>query len=304
MQQMQQALRPTLGKFVTASVGLFAYGLIRTEPSDGISQKLPVTRGKKDHHQYTLRNRVWTEEELTKRYETCHQHEHPKTMMDSFTYGFLRALYKTFNTITFFDYEDPTASSLQLRIILLESVAGVPPFIMAGYRHFRSLRNCNYDGGRIYTHLEEAENERMHLITAMQLFGAGRPLKTFIYGVQFVVTPVCWFFCLLNPRYLNRFVGYLEEFACETYSTVLNAVDDPTKKLYHEWHDLKAPPVAIEYWNLPEGATWPDAIRRIYADETVHRDVNHIFANISLDADNPLMEKHIENYNRSLPSNS
>lgn len=43
---------------------------------------------------------------------------------------------------------------------------------MAGYRHFRSLRNMQYDGGRIYTHLEEAENERMHLIACMQIFEA------------------------------------------------------------------------------------------------------------------------------------
>jgi len=297
---MKRALRPTLAKFFVGGGVLFAYGVTRAEPSDGVCQTLPITKGKKDHHQYTLRNRVWTEKELKKRYETCHQHEEPKTMMDSLTYGFLRLLYSSFNFVTFFDYNDPSASSLRVRIILLESVAGVPPFIMAGYRHFRSLRNCNYDGGRIYTHLEEAENERMHLITAMQMFGAGRALKAAVYGMQFIVTPVCWFFCLLNPRFLNRFVGYLEELACETYSTVLAHVDDPTKKLYHEWHDLKAPPVAIEYWDLPEGATWPDTIRRIYADETVHRDVNHTFANIAIDAENPLMGKHIENYQRSL----
>jgi len=300
MQQMKRALRPTLAKFAVGGVALFAYGITRSEPSDEIRKTLPITKGKKDHHQYTLRNRVWTEKELKERYETCHQHEEPKTIMDSLSYGFIKVLYSSFNFVTFFDYDDPPASALTLRIILLESIAGVPPFIMAGYRHFRSLRNCDYDGGRIYTHLEEAENERMHLITAMQTFGAGRPLKTFVYATQFVFTPICWFFCLINPRFLNRFVGYLEEFACETYSIVLDKVDDPTKKLYHAWHDLKAPPVAIEYWDLPEGATWPDTIRRIYADETVHRDVNHTFANIAIDAENPLMKEHIENYERSL----
>jgi len=300
MQAMRSALRPSLAKFCLASGGLFAYGVSRAEPSDAVVQTLPITKGKKDHHKYTLRNQLWTEEELKKRYETCHQHEEPKNIMDSLTYGFLRVLYTSFNTITFFDKNDPTASSLRTRIILLESIAGVPPFIMAGYRYFRSLRNCDYDGGRIYTHLEEAENERMHLITAMQIFGAGRALKAAVYVLQIITTPVCWFFCLLNPRFLNRFVGYLEELACETYSTVLKAVNDPTKKLYHEWHDLKAPPVAIEYWDLPEGATWPDTIRRIYADETVHRDVNHTFANIAIDAANPLLEKHIERYQRSL----
>jgi hypothetical protein len=68
-----------------------------------------------------------------------------------------------------------------LRIILLESFAGVPGMVAGTLRHLRSLRllvsalngflwelegneGQRRDGGWIHTLLEEAENERMHLL--------------------------------------------------------------------------------------------------------------------------------------------
>ena len=169
---------------------------------------------------------------------------------------------------------------------------------MAGYRHFRSLRNMTYDGGRIYTHLEEAENERMHLIACMQVFEAGPITSTLVTIAQIFITPFCWFFCLWNPKFLNRFVGYLEELACETYGTVLEAMEDPDKQLHKGWKDLEAPPVAKEYWKLTDDATWHDTLKRIYADETNHRDVNHCFAEISVDERNPLLKHHEDSSER------
>lgn len=50
------------------------------------------------------------------------------------------------------------------RIIFLESIAGVPGMVGGTLRHLRSLRLLRRDGGWIHTLLEEAENERMHLL--------------------------------------------------------------------------------------------------------------------------------------------
>ena len=70
------------------------------------------------------------------------------------------------------------------RILFLESIAGVPGMVAATLRHLKSLRLmvcstylssvlcCSYvgnshqrrDSGWIHTLLEEAENERMHLM--------------------------------------------------------------------------------------------------------------------------------------------
>jgi ubiquinol oxidase len=54
-------------------------------------------------------------------------------------------------------------------MLFLETVAGVPGFVAAMHRHLRSLRTMKRDNGWIHTLLEEAENERMHLLTFMQV---------------------------------------------------------------------------------------------------------------------------------------
>lgn len=117
----------------TCTAGLFVYGINKSDGSEAPKpvrgQRLDVNINSKDHHVYTLRNRVWTEAELQARYETATQHHSPNGKMDHFTYGFLRGLYSGFNWLTGFDHNDPTPESMKLRLILLESVAGVPPFM-------------------------------------------------------------------------------------------------------------------------------------------------------------------------------
>jgi ubiquinol oxidase len=50
-----------------------------------------------------------------------------------------------------------------MRILFLETIAGVPGFTAAMIRHLRSLRIMRRDGGWIHMLLEEAENERSRL---------------------------------------------------------------------------------------------------------------------------------------------
>jgi hypothetical protein len=57
-----------------------------------------------------------------------------------------------------------------VRIVFLETVAGVPGFAAAMVRHLQSLRLLRRDGGWIGTLLEDAENERMHLMVALKLY--------------------------------------------------------------------------------------------------------------------------------------
>ena len=47
--------------------------------------------------------------------------------------------------------------------------SGVPGMVGGMLRHMRSLRSMKRDNGWIHTLLEEAENERMHLLTFLQL---------------------------------------------------------------------------------------------------------------------------------------
>ena len=54
-------------------------------------------------------------------------------------------------------------------MIFLETVAGVPGMVGGMLRHLHSLRTMRRDHGWIRTLLAEAENERMHLLTFMEL---------------------------------------------------------------------------------------------------------------------------------------
>ena len=44
--------------------------------------------------------------------------------------------------------------------------------------------------------------------------------------------------------------------------------------------NIKAPEIAINYWNLPLNSKLKDVVEVIRDDEAGHRDVNHSFANI------------------------
>jgi hypothetical protein len=203
-------------------------------------------------------------------------------------------LYRSFNAITGFDPVNPSARACEWRLIVLESVAGVPGFIAAAFRHFRSLRRLQRDYGWINTLLEEAENERMHLLICMKMFKAGFITRTLVLAAQVTMTPFLATVYLLNPKAMHRFVGYLEETACFTYKRIINCIRTEGTKLNESWSELPAPPIAVGYYHLPEGAMWVDALEQMFADETNHRDVNHTFATMRDDDPNPFVVKHLQ----------
>ena len=51
-------------------------------------------------------------------------------------------------------------------------------------RHLVSLRRFKRDQGWIHTLLEEAENERMHLMTAMRVGNPGIIMRSFVFVTQ------------------------------------------------------------------------------------------------------------------------
>ncbi|XP_077870600.1 uncharacterized protein LOC144364565 [Saccoglossus kowalevskii] len=89
---------------------------------------------------------------------------------------------------------------------------------------------------------------------------------------------------LLSPSFCHRFVGYLEEEAVITYTKCLQDIDNG---LLPAWSNMPAPPLAIQYWKLPEDAMMRDVIEVIRADEAHHRVVNHTLGSLDKDAKNP-----------------
>lgn len=176
------------------------------------------------------------------------------------------------------------------RFIFLESIAGVPGMVGAMLRHLHSLRKLRRDHGWIETLLEEAYNERMHLLTFLKLRQPGWFMRVMILGAQGVFFNGFFLSYLISPRTCHRFVGYLEEEAVITYTRAIADID--TGKI-PEWNEMPAPDIAINYWQMQKGATMRDLLNYVRADEAKHREVNHTLANLVQEQDpNPFLVKY------------
>ena len=163
------------------------------------------------------------------------------------------------------------------RILFLESIAGVPGMVAATLRHLQSLRLMRRDNGWIHTCLEEAENERMHLMTFMTLRQPSIIFRAIILGAQGVFYNLFFLSYLVSPQVCHRFVGHLEEEAVYTYTKCIQDLEDG---LLPEWADKPAPEIAIDYWRLPSDAKMADVLYAVRSDESTHRFVNHSLANL------------------------
>jgi hypothetical protein len=237
-------------------------------------------------------NHVWKPDEIEQRLASQPRHQ-PVHRSERVAHGFLQTCYKLFNTLTGYKHEDPSTQSVAFRLIFLESVAGVPGMVAAQHRHFRSLRTLSRDYGWIHTLLEEAENERMHLLTFLTTFPPGPFTRTTIFLTQFGFGAFFISLYLTSPSTAHRLVGYIEEMAVVTYTNLIDMIETPGTQLHDEWRHLPAPQIAKTYWRLPDDADFLDVIKQVAVDETNHRDVNHTFASMSRDDVNPYVGKHL-----------
>ena len=72
------------------------------------------------------------------------------------------------------------------RAVVLETVAAVPGMVAGMLVHLKSLRKMEDDKGWIKILLEEAENERMHLMTFIQVAKPTTIERFIILAAQFV----------------------------------------------------------------------------------------------------------------------
>lgn len=258
------------------------------------------TLGTMGDHSWRQQNHIWSEAEVQQRMTTAETKHVPQTAAEALLQKVVRAAYHTFNFATGYDHADPPTSAIGYRLIILESVAGVPGMLGGMFRHFRSLRQLRRDHGFIFTLLEEAENERMHLIVCMSFFEAGPITRCFVQAGQLAMTPFLASLYIIQPQLLHRFVGYLEETAVHTYTNIVKTTLTPGTQLHAAWQSTPAPIEAIDYWHLPEDAKWVDCLKRMLADESHHRDVNHAMASMTHEQmfgeDNPFVHEHMADY--------
>ena len=158
------------------------------------------------------------------------------------------------------------------RAVVLETVAAVPGMVGGMLLHLKALRRIRDDEGWIRTLLDEAENERMHLMAFIKIAQPSRLERALILLGQGVFFNLYFILYLVAPRTAHRVVGYLEEEAVISYTQYLEQVDSGAVE------NVPAPAMAIAYWNLPADARLRDLIIAVRADEAGHRDVNHEFA--------------------------
>lgn len=153
------------------------------------------------------------------------------------------------------------------------------------------LLSFHADESRIETLLEEAFNERMHLLTFLKLAEPGLFMRLMVLGAQGVFFNGFFISYLLSPRICHRFVGYLEEEAVITYTRAIKDIE--TGKL-PDWTNKQAPEIAIQYWKMPENnRTMKDLLLYVRADEAKHREVNHTLSNLNHAIDpNPYTAKY------------
>lgn len=156
---------------------------------------------------------------------------------------------------------------------MLETVAAVPGMVAGLLLHLKSLRLFQHSGGWIRALLEEAENERMHLMTFMEVAKPNFLERALVITVQAIFFNVYLLTYVLNPRLAHRVVGYLEEEAIHSYTEYIKDIDSG------KIENVPAPQIAIDYWRLPQDATLRDVVLVVRADEAHHRDVNH-FASV------------------------
>ena len=191
-------------------------------------------------------------------------HHDPHGFSDHFALGFTKVL--RWGADTFF------AKRYGHRAIVLETVAAVPGMVGGTIQHLNSLRRMVDDDGWIRTLMEEAENERMHLMTFIEIAQPTFFERLVVMLAQWIFYVGFFLLYLISSRTAHRVVGYFEEEAVISYTLYLQEIDEGRSP------DLPAPAIAKHYWKLPADATLRDVVLIVRADEAHHRDINHGFA--------------------------
>ena len=179
-------------------------------------------------------------------------HHKPKGLSDQVAFGFTKLL--RWCADTFF------AKRYGHRAVVLETVAAVPGMVGATINHLACLRRMCDDKGWIKTLMDEAENERMHLMTFIEISKPTLFERFVIVSVQWVFYMFFFGLYLVSSKTAHRVVGYFEEEAVISYTHYLAEIDEGRSP------NVPAPQIAKDYWGLADDATLRDVVLVVRAD--------------------------------------
>ena len=159
------------------------------------------------------------------------------------------------------------------RAVVLETIAGVPGMVAGMLIHLRSLRKMQTGyGDQIREMLAEAENERMHLMFFIEIAKPNIFERILVILAQGIFMSFYLFMYIFFPKTSHRMIGYFEDEAVKSYTEYLDLVQNGKVM------NIRAPQIAIDYYNLNKDARLSDLIISVRADEMHHADVNHSYA--------------------------
>ncbi len=159
------------------------------------------------------------------------------------------------------------------RAVVLETVAGVPGMVAGLWLHFKSLRKMKTGfGPDIREMLEEAENERMHLMFFIAIAKPNVFERLLVVLAQIIFMIFYFIIYIISYRLAHRMIAYFEEEAVRSYTDYLAMVENG------EVENVPAPQLAIDYYKMKKTARLSDLIKCVRADEEHHSKVNHRYA--------------------------
>ena len=159
------------------------------------------------------------------------------------------------------------------RAVVLETIAGVPGMVAGMWLHLKSLRKAKTGyGPTIRELLSEAENERMHLMFFIEIAKPNWFERLLILLAQFIFWHFYFIMYLISPRTAHRMIAYFEEEAVRSYTEYMKLISDG------EILNVKAPQLAIDYYDMPQDAKLWDMVYWVRNDELNHSKVNHRMA--------------------------
>ena len=155
------------------------------------------------------------------------------------------------------------------RAVVLETIAGVPGMVAGMWIHLKSLRRMETGyGPMIRELLEEAENERMHLMFFIEIAKPNLFERLLILAAQGIFWNFYFLLYVFFPKTAHRMVHYFEMEAVRSYTDYISLIE------LGRIENPPAPQLAIDYYDMKPNATLKDMIKKVRADEQKHSDVN------------------------------
>ena len=159
------------------------------------------------------------------------------------------------------------------RAVVLETVAGVPGMVAGMLIHLRSLRRMERGNGTMIQELlDEAVNERKHLMFFIEIADPNRFERFLIVVAQFIFWHFYLLMYLISPSTSHKMIAYFEEEAVRSYDEYIALIE--AGKI----ENVPAPRLAIEYYDMDIDATLLDMVKHVREDERKHSEANHRMA--------------------------